>query len=181
MTLTKRGRTMLRETQCRFMRLFLFQSREGRHLVQGNPEKAFNNVLDRAIDGLSGWTRRQSPFKDKPDGRVERFHATLEGLMRTWKNDLEKKYCVPLPAHHPTVAWLVGHCASLHDPFVMKRHNQQTHFQRQMARNYLGVIIPIFETVLWKEPRPHVLSSSRRNGVSASGQDATTWPICTSF
>ena len=48
--------------------------------VQGDPERALNNVLDRAIDGLSGWTRRQSPLKDKPaHGRVERFHATLEG------------------------------------------------------------------------------------------------------
>ena len=34
--------------------------------VQGDPEGALNNVLDRAIDRLSGWTRRQSPLKDKP-------------------------------------------------------------------------------------------------------------------
>ena len=31
--------------------------------VQGDPEGALNNVLDRAIDGLSGWTRRQSLFR----------------------------------------------------------------------------------------------------------------------
>ena len=80
--------------------------------VQGDPEGALNNVLDRAIDGLSGWTRRQSPLKDKPaHGRVERFHATLEGLMRTWRNDVVKRNCASLPAHHPTVAWLVRHCA----------------------------------------------------------------------
>ena len=55
--------------------------------VQGDPEGALNNVLDRAIHGLPGWTRRQSPLKDKPPhGRVERFHATLEGLMRTWRS-----------------------------------------------------------------------------------------------
>ena len=34
--------------------------------VQGDPEGALNNVLDRSIDGLSGWTRRQSPLKDRP-------------------------------------------------------------------------------------------------------------------
>ena len=33
--------------------------------VQGDPEGALNNVLDRAIHGLPGWTRRQSPLKDK--------------------------------------------------------------------------------------------------------------------
>ena len=126
--------------------------------VQGDPEGALNNVLDRATDGLSGWTRRQSPLKDKPPhGRVERFHATPEGLMRTWRNDVEKRYGVPLPAHHPTVAWLVRNCARLHDRFVMKRQDQQTPFQRQMIRDYPGVVIPIFETVLWREPRPHVL------------------------
>ena len=115
--------------------------------LQGDPERALNNVLDRAIDGLSGWTRRQSPLKDKPaHGRVERFHATLEGLMRTWRNDVEKRYGVPVPAHHPTVAWLVRLCARLHDRFVMKRQDQQTPFQRQMIRN------------------------SRRSGVSASGR-----------
>ena len=55
--------------------------------VQGDPEGALNNVLDRAIHGLPGWTRRQSPLKDKPaHGRVERLHATLEGLMRTWRS-----------------------------------------------------------------------------------------------
>ena len=55
--------------------------------VQGDPEGALNNVLDRAIHGLPGWTRRQSLLKDKPaHGRVERLHATLEGLMRTWRS-----------------------------------------------------------------------------------------------
>ena len=126
--------------------------------VQGDPEGALNNVLDRAIHGLPGWTRRQSPLKDKPaHGRVERFHATLEGLMRTWRNDVTKRYEVSLPAHHPIVAWLVRHCAWLHDRFVMKRQDQQTPFQRQMARDYPGVVIPIFETVLWREPGPHVM------------------------
>ena len=33
--------------------------------VQGDPEGALNNVLDRAIHGLPGWSRRQSPLKDK--------------------------------------------------------------------------------------------------------------------
>ena len=66
------------------------------------------------------------------------FHATLEGLVRTWRNDVVKRYGVSLPAHHPTVAWLVRHCAWLHDRFVMKRQDQQTPFQRQMARDYLG-------------------------------------------
>ena len=75
---------------------------------------------------------------------VERFHATLEGLMRTWRNDVTKRYGVSLPAHHPTVAWLVRHCAWLHDRFVMKRQDPQTPFQRHMARDYPGVVIPIF-------------------------------------
>ena len=116
-----------------------------------------------AIDGLFGWTRRQSPLKDKPaHGRVKRFHATLEGLMRTWRNDVDKRCGVSLLAHHPTVAWLVRHCAWLHDRFVMKRQDQQTPFQRQMARDYLGVVISIFETVLWREPGPHALKSKER-------------------
>ena len=68
--------------------------------------------------------------------------------MRTWRNDVTNRYGVSLPAHHPTVAWLVRHCAWLHDRFVVKRQDQQTPFQRQMVRDYPGVVIPIFETVL---------------------------------
>ena len=98
--------------QCRkHLREYLKSLGFERAQVQGDPEGALNNVLDRAIDGLSGWTRRQSPLKDKPaHGRVERFHATLEGLMRTWRDDVEKRYGVPLPAHHPTVADIVRGC-----------------------------------------------------------------------
>ena len=82
--------------------------------------------------------------------------------MRTWRNDVDKRCGVSLLAHHPTVAWLVRHCAWLHDRFVMKRQDQQTPFQRQMARDYLGVVISIFETVLWREPGPHALKSKER-------------------
>ena len=39
-----------------------------------------------------------------------------------------ERYAVSLPAHHPTVAWLVKHCAWLHDRFVMKRQDKQTLF-----------------------------------------------------
>ena len=53
--------------------------------VQGDSEGTLGNVFDVAIHGLPGWTWRQSLLKDKPaHGRVERFHTTLEGLIRTW-------------------------------------------------------------------------------------------------
>ena len=54
----------------------------------------------------------------------------------------------------------------------MKRQDQQTPFQRQMARDYLGVVIPIFETVLWREPGPHVLKFKEKWGVGIwAGRD----------
>ena len=90
--------------------------------------------------------------------------------MRTWRNDVVKRYGVSLPAHHPTVAWLVRHCAWLHDRFVMKRQDQQTPFQRQMVRDYPGVVIPIFETVLWREPGPHVLKFKEKWGYRHLGR-----------
>ena len=152
--------------------------------LQGDPEGALNNVLDRAIDWtVADWTRRQSPLKDKPaHGRVERFHATLEGLMRTWRNDAEwKRYGVSLPPHNPTVARLVRHCAWLHDRFVMKRQDQQTPFQRQMARDYPVSSSSPFLRQCFGENQDLMCSSSKKSGVSASGQDATTWPTCTTF
>ena len=93
--------------------------------------------------------------------------------MRTWtKRCGEEVRVYPLPAHHPTVAWLVRHCAWLHDRFVMKRQDQQTPFQRQMIRDYPGVVIPIFETVLWREPGPHVLKFKEKWGVGIwAGRD----------
>ena len=54
----------------------------------------------------------------------------------------------------------------------MKRQDQQTPFQRQMARDYPGVVIPIFETVLWREPGPHVLKLKEKWGVGIwAGRD----------
>ena len=54
----------------------------------------------------------------------------------------------------------------------MKRQDQQTPFQRQMARDYPGVVIPIFETVLWREPGPHVLKFKEKWGVGIwAGRD----------
>ena len=47
--------------------------------VQGDPEGALNNVLDRAIDGLSGWTRRQSP-------RTNQHMGVWNGSMRLWRD-----------------------------------------------------------------------------------------------
>ena len=110
---------------------------------------------------------------DKPaHWRVERFHATLEELMRTWRNGVAKRYGVSSPAHHPTVAWLVRHSAWLDDRFVMKRQNQQTPFQRQMIRDHPGVVISIFETVLWREPGPNVLKFKEKWGVGIwAGRD----------
>ena len=68
-----------------------------------------------------------------------------------------KRYGVSLPAHHPSVAWLVRHCAWLHDRFVMKRQDQQTPFQRQMAQCF-------------GENQDLMCSNSRKSGVSASGR-----------
>ena len=33
-----------------------------------------------------------------------------------------------------------------------------------MIRDYAGVVIPIFEAVLWREPRPHVLKFKEKWG-----------------
>ena len=38
--------------------------------VQGDPEGALNNVLDRSVDGLSGWTRRQSTSHRQTSARA---------------------------------------------------------------------------------------------------------------
>ena len=60
----------------------------------------------------------------------------------------------------------------VHDRFVMKRQDQQTPFQRQMIRDYPGVVIPIFETVLWREPGPHVLKFKEKWSVGIwAGRD----------
>ena len=68
-----------------------------------------------------------------------------------------------LPAHHPTVAWFVRHCAWLHDRFVMKRQDKQTVFQTSS---------PFFETVPWREPGLHVFNFKGKWGVSIwTGRD----------
>ena len=52
----------------------------------------------------------------------------------------------------------------------MERQDQQTSFQRQMIRDYPGVVIPIFETVLWREPGPRVLKFKEKWGCRHLGR-----------
>ena len=107
------------------------------------------------------WTVRVDP--PTVTSHVERFHATLEGLMRTWRNDVVKRYGVSLPAHHPTVAWLGRHCAWLHDRFVIRD---------RWPEITLVSSPPFFETVLWREPGPHVLKFKEKWSVGiCTGRD----------
>ena len=74
-----------------------------------------------------------------------------------------------VPKHLPTVAWLV------------RSEKINKHLSRGRWPEITLVSSSPFLRQFSGENQDLMCSSSRRSGVSASGQDATTWPICTSF
>ena len=86
-------------------------------------------------------------------GRAERFHGTVEGLIRTLRVAIEDNYGVEIPITHPIISWMVRHAAWTHDRYQTGRDGR-TSFARHMLRDYKSGIVPFAETVIWRALGP---------------------------
>ena len=133
--------------------------------------------LDRAIEGPSGWTRRQSTSQGtKPaHGRVERFfHATLEGTDAYLEKRCSERGTVYL-CQHTIRQW---HGSSdivrgLHDRFRDEATRSTKHLSRGRWPEITLVSSSPFLRQCSGENQDLMCSSSRRSGVSGiwAGRD----------
>ena len=68
-----------------------------------------------------------------------------------------------LPTGHPAVAWALRRSGWLLDRF-QPGDDGQTPYYRHHGRNYQNPVLPFAETVLWREPGPHLLKLKSKWG-----------------
>ena len=83
--------------------------------------------------------------------RFHNCHNYVEGMVRVWRRVTERLYKVVLELRHPAMPWLVRHSAWTHDRFLPHQSDGLTSFERQFEKQYSKPVVPLLETVVWKE------------------------------
>jgi hypothetical protein len=125
--------------------------------LQHDKENSITEVANAVATKILGVMPRETPKASKQSlGAAERFHRTVEGLMRTLRLSIERIYGVSLHATHTITAWMMRHAAWLHDHYQVHRVDNQTSYKRHQLRDYSSAVVPFAETGAWREPAPHV-------------------------
>ncbi|CAK0853235.1 unnamed protein product, partial [Prorocentrum cordatum] len=125
-------------------------------IIQCDPENAAKDVAAKvARDIGNNATFRYTPKTSKgSNGMVERFHSFIEGMTRTWRRAIGAKYGIVIELRHPLMAWIVRHASWTHDRFLVHRSDNKTSYERQHERHYAKKVLPLGETVMWRQPGP---------------------------
>ena len=127
--------------------------------IQCDPENAAKDVaLKLSIEIGNNATFRYTPKASKgSNGMVERFRSFIEGMTRTWRRAIGAKYGVVIELRHPLMAWIVRHASWTHDRFLVHRSDYKTSYERQHERHYDKKVLPLGETVMWRQSGPITL------------------------
>ena len=122
----------------------LLQSDQEEHLIsllKATAAKLGNNVAVR-----------QSPaYSSQSQGRVERFHRTLMGQVRTLKAQLEANYDISITSQHPIIPWLVRHSTYLPNRYATHADGN-TSFYRRWSKEHRTPLCEFGETILYQLP-----------------------------
>ena len=99
-------------------------------IVQCDPEKGLETILKAVCASLPGVEYREAPKKNKSaQGGVERFHRTVQRLLRTYKSMLMANYNLgKMDVSNKLVPWLVRHASWVHT-HVQKHLGGETPFR----------------------------------------------------
>ncbi len=164
-TCDKKGRQDRYAVRClvKFCRSLGFE----RFHLQGDGEHSIQDLIAAVKEEVPEAMPRETPKAAKTaNGSVERCHQTIQGLWRTFRLNVEKRYGISLLTGHPLQRWLVRHASWIHDRFEVKRSDSKTPFQRHQGRDYTSQLVPIAETVLWREPGPHTLKLREKSAMA---------------
>ena len=133
--------------------------------LQHDKENSISEVANAVAGKIPGLMPRETPKASKQFlGGAERFHRTVEGLMRTLRLSIIRTYGVSVHATHTLTAWMMRHAAWLHDHYQVQRVDGSTPYKRHQLRDYNSAVAPFAETVAWREPGPHVTKLKEKWG-----------------
>ena len=123
--------------------------------LQSDLEHSLADLAVKTAAETPGAMPRAIPEGSKgSNGRVERLHQSIQGMMRTLRLSILDDYGVQIPTAHPLTAWMMRHAAWLRERFQAGRRDGLTPYSRHRLRDYLGKVVPFGETVMWRQPGP---------------------------
>ncbi len=123
----------------------------GTIVLQVDPENS-TKALARALGTERGrqgsrTILRQSPKGSKGSlGGCERFHQTAQGMARTFKLSIEKKYGVKLNTHSALTPWIMRHGGFL-VPRCVVRADGRTAYHALRGKPYTSKLLQLGEIV----------------------------------
>lgn len=119
--------------------------------LRADPEKGAWKIAKLVAKENAGVGTDETPKKSsKSNGGVERFHRTVQGLLRTYKVDLMHRYKLDkMDVGHKLVPWLMRHAGWVHTHF-QKHLGEFTAYRRRTGKEYEGKLCEPGETVQWK-------------------------------
>ena len=88
------------------------------------------------------FTEHSPAYESQSNGEIEKANQTIQGRARTLKESLAIKSGYVIPDDSPLLAWLIEHCANLHN-FYRKDTDGYTPFQRIKGRTW-NIALPEF-------------------------------------
>ena len=110
--------------------------------------------------------------RGKSNGEVERANQTIQGLIRTYKSDLEASLKRELPSRCPLMLWLIEWASVAHNLFTIGSDGVSP-YQRIKGRPWRPAIPRFGETVLYRIVTQRRLEQRWEKGVFLGIREAT--------
>ena len=126
----------------------------GQVVLKGDQEPALVSVIEDVVKQRGGGRTvpEYSPVgESQANGVAERGVQTIEGLVRSHKLDLEEKIGAAVPIEKPIIAWLIEHCADIHNKFHVYADGK-TSFEKVKGKKHRGEFLEFGQKVLHKVP-----------------------------
>jgi len=131
---------------------FLLEIGRSEAIIQCDNEPAIKLLLQRVVADM-GLLKLQyaAPYSSASMGSVERFHASLQGQVRTLLSDLEEKTGFKANGESPITSWAIRHASWLQTRFMTHATDKKTSYFRRWERGYTHAIGGFSEVVRFRK------------------------------
>jgi len=126
----------------------------GQVVLKGDQEPALVALIEDVIKqrGSSRTVPEWSPTgESQANGLAERGVQTIEGLVRSHKLELEEKLGEKIPIEKPIIAWMIEHCADLHNKYHVYSDGK-TSFEKIKGKKHRGELLEFGQKILHRVP-----------------------------